>query len=214
MSAEPQRRLTVDEYLALERESETRHEYLDGQIFAMSGASREHNLIGTNIVGALHPQLKRHGCEQYANDMRVWIPAAGLYTYPDVVVVCDPPRFEDDERETLLNPSLIIEVLSPSTERVPLAPLRGDFDRGRKFGYYRSVSSLQVYMLVAQDREHVEVFSRQPDDRWLLWETESLGVEIELPEIGAILAMAEIYDRVPGITVPAERSRAGPSPRP
>ncbi len=87
-------------------------------------------------------------------------------------------------------------------------------DRGRKFGYYRSISSLQVYLLVAQDREHVEVFSRQPGDRWLLWETESLGVEIELPEIGAFLALAEIYDRVPGITVPAEVPPAGPSPRP
>ncbi len=202
MSAEPQRRLTVEEYLAFERESETRHEFLDGEIFAMSGASREHNLIGTNIVGALHPQLKRHGCEQYANDMRVWIPAAGLYTYPDVVVVCEPPRFEDDERETLLNPSLIIEVLSPSTE---------DYDRGRKFAYYRGVSSLRVYLLVAQDRAHVEVFTRQADDRWLLWETEDLDAEIELPEVRATLRLSEIYDRIPGVTVPAESPRLGPA---
>ncbi len=194
MSAEPQRHLTVEEYLALERESETRHEYLDGEIFAMSGASREHNLIGTNIVGALHPQLKRSGCEQYANDMRVWIPSAGLYTYPDVVVVCDPPHFEDDERETLLNPTLIVEVLSPSTE---------DYDRGRKFAYYRSIPSLQVFVLVAQDRAHVEVFTRQPDDRWLLWETDDLDGTLELPEIGATLKMADVYDRVPGITAPA-----------
>ncbi len=194
MSAEPQRHLTVEEYLALERESETRHEYLDGEIFAMSGASREHNLIGTNIVGALHPQLKRSGCEQYANDMRVWIPSAGLYTYPDVVVVCDPPHFEDDECETLLNPTLIVEVLSPSTE---------DYDRGRKFAYYRSIPSLQVFVLVAQDRAHVEVFTRQPDDRWLLWETDDLDGTLELPEIGATLKMADVYDRVPGITAPA-----------
>lgn len=190
MSAEPQRRLTVEEYLALERESETRHEYLDGEVFAMSGASREHNLIGTNLVGALYSQLKRHGCEQYANDMRVHIPATGLYTYPDLVVVCGEPRFEDDERETLLNPNLIVEVLSPSTE---------DYDRGRKFAHYRSVPSLQIYLLAAQDRAHVEVFTRQPDGRWLLWETDDLGDSIELPEAGAILAMAEIYDRVPGV---------------
>ncbi len=191
MSAEPQRRLTVEEYLDLERESETRHEYFDGEIFAMSGASREHNLIGTNIVGALHARLKRQGCEQYANDMRVRVPATGLYTYPDVVVVCEPPRFEDDRRETLLNPNLIIEVLSPSTE---------DYDRGRKFAHYRSVPSLQVYLLVAQDSAHVEVFTRQPDDRWLLWETDDLDATLELPTIGANLAVAEIYDRVPGIT--------------
>ncbi len=197
MSAEPQRRSTVEEYLALERESETRHEYLDGEIFAMSGASREHNLIGTNIVGALHSQLKRHGCEQYANDMRVWIPEADLYTYPDVAVVCDPPRFEDDERETLLNPTLIIEVLSPSTE---------DYDRGRKFAYYRSVPSLQVYLLVAQDRAHAEIFTRRPDDRWLLWETGDLDATLELPEIGAALKMADVYDRVPGVTVPVTAS--------
>lgn len=189
MSAEPQRRLTVEEYLALERESETRHEYLDGEIFAMSGASREHNLIGTNLVAALHPQLKQHGCEQYANDMRVRIPATGLYTYPDVVAVCGEPRFEDDERETLLNPNLVVEVLSPSTE---------DYDRGRKFAHYRSVPSLQVYLLVAQDRAHVEVFTRQPDDRWLLWETDDLDASFELPAV-ATLAMAEVYDRVPGI---------------
>ncbi len=195
MSAEPQQRVTVEEYLALERDSETRHEYLGGEIFAMSGASREHNLIGTNIVGAFHPQLKRHGCEQYANDMRVWIPSAGLYTYPDVVVVCDPPRFEDDERETLLNPTLIVEVLSRSTE---------DYDRGRKFAYYRSIPSLQVYVLVAQDRAHVEVFTRQPDDRWVLWETDDLDATLELPEIGATLKVAEIYDRVPGSGGPAE----------
>ena len=194
MSAEPQQQLTVGEYLALERESETRHEYLDGEIFAMSGASQAHNLIGTNIVGALHPQLKRSGCEQYANDMRVWIPTAGLYTYPDVVVVCDPPRFEDDERDTLLNPGLVLEVLSPSTE---------DYDRGRKFAYYRSINSLQIYVLVAQDRSHVEVFTRQPDDRWLLWETEDASAGLELPAIGASLALAEIYDRVPGIAITA-----------
>ncbi|MEE8587203.1 MAG: Uma2 family endonuclease [Acidobacteriota bacterium] len=190
MSAEPQGRLGVEEYLALERGSETRHEYLDGEIFAMSGASREHNLIGTNIVGTLHPQLKRPGCEKYANDMRVRIPATGLYAYPDVVVACEEPRFEDDERDTLLNPTLIFEILSPSTE---------DYDRGRKFVHCRSLPSLQVYLLVAQDRIHVEVFTRQQDDRWVLWETDDLNATLELPAISATLAVADIYDRVPGI---------------
>jgi Uma2 family endonuclease len=107
-----------------------------------------------------------------------------------VVVVCGQPRFEDEERDTLLNPTLIVEVLSPSTE---------DYDRGRKFGHYRSIPSLQVYLLVRQDRAHVELFTRQRDDRWVLWETDDLGATVDLPAIGATLALADVYDRVPGI---------------
>lgn len=200
MGAEPQRRYTIEEYLAIERESEVRSEYLDGEIFAMSGASREHNLIATNVVGTLHPQIKRQGCEQYASDMRVRIPESGLYTYPDVVVVCGEPRFEDDVRDTLLNPVMIVEVLSPSTE---------DYDRGRKFAHYRGIPSLQIYLLIAQDKVHVELSTRQADGRWLLWESDDAGVVLELPAIGATLPLAEVYDRVPGIAKPAIRAVRG-----
>lgn len=105
-------------------------------------------------------------------------------------MVCGEPSFEDDQRDTLLNPTLILEILSASTE---------DYDRGRRFAHYRSVAALQVYLLVDQRRAHVEVFSRQPDDRWLLWETDDPEARFEIPEIGASLALAEVYDRVPGI---------------
>lgn len=190
MSAEPQRTYTSEEYLTLERESETRNEYLNGEIFAMSGASRGHNLIGTNIVGALHTPLKRQGCEQYASDMRVRVPATGLYTYPDVVVVCGEPEFEDGEGDTLINPNLLIEILSPSTE---------DYDRGRKFAHYRSLPSLQAYLLVAQDHVHVELSTRHNNSFWMLWETDDLKATLEIPVIGVTLELADIYDRLPGI---------------
>ncbi len=195
MGAEPQPHLTEAEYLAFERDSECRHEYLGGEIFAMSGASREHNLINTNLVVALHPQCRKRGCEVYANDMRVRIPETGLYTYPDIVVTCGDPHFEDDQHDTLVNPSLIIEVLSPSTE---------DYDRGRKFAHYRSLASLQAYGLIAQSRAHVEIFTRQPLNRWLLWETNDLDAVVEIPAVHASLTFAEIYDRVPGISVLVE----------
>jgi len=191
MSAEPERRWTVEEYLALERESEIRHEYLDGEIFAMSGGSRQHNRISWNIVGALDAQLRGGRCEGFASDMRVRIPATGLFTYPDVVVVCGEPHFDDAESpDTLLNPTLVVEVLSPSTE---------DYDRGRKFAHYRSVATLEIYLLVAQDRVHVERFARQPSGLWVLYETEDLGETIELPAIGATLALTDVYYRVPGV---------------
>lgn len=190
MSAEPQRRWTPEEYLAYERESDSRHEFFEGEIFAMSGASRAHNLICTNIVGTLHPQLKGKGCEKYAGDLRVRIPATGLYTYPDVTVVCDEPQFEDDTCDTLLNPTLIIEVLSPTTQ---------DYDRGRKFAHYRRISSLQIYLLVEQEKAHVEMFTRQREGRWELWETGDLHSELELSAICARLSLADIYDDVPGI---------------
>ncbi len=191
MSAEPQRRLTAEEYLAFERESEIRHEYLDGELFAMAGASREHNLIGTNLVAALHAQVRKQGCELYANGMRVRVPATGLYTYPDLIAICGRPRFDDAESDTLLNPDLIVEILPTSTE---------DYDRGRKFAHYRSIPSLQIYLLVSQEKAHAEVFTRQRDGRWILWETDDLDATVELPVVGAAVGMREIYDRVPGLS--------------
>ncbi len=193
MTAEPQRRWSVDEYLAFERESEVKHEYLDGEIFAMSGASRKHNRISWNVVEALGPQLRKSGCEGFVSDMRVWIPATEMFTYPDVVVVCEEPQFYEGEApETLLNPTLIVEVLSPSTE---------DYDRGRKFAHYRSIPDLQVYLLVAQDQAHVERFERQESGLWVLYETDDVDQTLELPAVGASLALADVYYRVPGVTV-------------
>ena len=166
MSSERKTRLSPEEYLALERKAEVRSEYLDGDMVAMSGGSREHNLIVTNLVSELRLQLKGRPCEVYPSNMRVKVSATGLYTYPDVVVVCGEPTFEDESVDTLLNPTLIIEVLSDSTEA---------YDRGGKFAHYRKLASLMEYVLIAQTKPHVEYYVRQPDNRWLLAETNNLS---------------------------------------
>lgn len=190
MAALPKEKLSPAEYLAMERASEERHAYLDGELFAMTGASRPHNLITANILAALHGPLKRRGCEVYAADMRVHVPATGLYTYPDVVVVCGEPAFQDDAFDTLLNPRLIVEVLSPSTE---------DHDRGIKFVHYRSIEGFSDYLVVAQDRLLVEHWTRQGDGRWLLTEHRHAAAGVELESIGTALDLATVYDGVPGL---------------
>lgn len=188
MATEPKAHFTPEEYLAFERRSEFKSEYLGGEIVAMTGASRRHNRIVINIAVSLHTQLKgNRGCEMYANDMRVRVPVGDLYTYPDVVVTCGEPRFEDDELDTLLNPVLIAEVLSKSTE---------SYDRGAKFAAYRTLPSFAEYLIVAQDRVHVEHSVRQPDGGWLLTETDDLQASLALPSIGCILVLADAYDRV------------------
>ncbi len=187
MSALPEHRMTIPEYLAFERQAEERHEYLDGEVFAMGGASWRHGLVAGNAFAALHAQLRGRGCFVQASDLRVRIPATDLFTYPDVVVVCGEPRFDDSELDTLLNPTLIPEVLSKSTE---------DYDRGRKFAHYRSVESLTEYVLLAQDTVHVERFTRKSQDRWELWETDDVDSDLDLPAIGCRLVLREIYEAV------------------
>lgn len=187
MSVEPHRRVSIEDYLAAERRAETKSEYLDGEVFAMSGASRSHNLVALNAAAALHGQLKGRPCETYAGDMRVHIPATGLYTYPDVTVVCGEPRFDDSELDTLLNPTLLIEVLSPSTE---------GYDRGKKFAHYRTLESLREYVLVAQEEARVELFTRQDDGHWLLSEASRLDEAIPLASIGCELRLADVYERL------------------
>jgi Uma2 family endonuclease len=187
MASEPLHRISVDEYLALERRSATKNEYLNGEIFAMTGASRRHNRMVLNLGIILDGQLRGRGCEIFTNDMRVRVPAANLYTYPDVVVACGDPQFTDEEIDTLLNPALIVEVLSPSTE---------SYDRGTKFEYYRTLPSLAEYLLLAQDRVHAEHFVKQPNDGWLLTETDCLDDVLELTAIGCTLALRDTYDRV------------------
>jgi Uma2 family endonuclease len=145
MSTAEKRFISPDEYLTIERASEIRHEYYNGEMFAMSGASRAHNLIATNIVASLRSQFAGRDCEVYQSDMRVKVDRKGLYTYPDVVAACEGPKFEDDEFDTLINPRVIVEVLSKSTE---------DNDRGTKFEMYRRLASLQDYVLVSQDKMH------------------------------------------------------------
>ena len=185
-----QPRLTPEEYLALERKAITKSEYLNGHIYAMAGASREHNLITGNIFGELRSQLRERPCEAYVNDMRLKISPTGLYTYPDVAVVCGEPRFEDIDLDTLLNPIVLVEVLSPSTEA---------YDRGEKFAHYRRLESLQEYILAAQDCVRVEHYLRQ-GEQWLLTELSNLDDVLHLVSTSCDLFLHEIYT---GVEFPA-----------
>ncbi|MCA9911874.1 MAG: Uma2 family endonuclease, partial [Anaerolineae bacterium] len=152
MSANPQHaHWTVDEYLAMERDSDIKHEFINGEIFAIAGASREHTLITGNTLTLLNQQLQDTACEVYGSDMRVRV-SPTRYTYPDLSLVCDTPQFTDDKPGSLLNPLLIIEVLSESTEQK---------DRTIKFRDYRKLASLQGYILILQDTPHIELYSRQ-----------------------------------------------------
>ena len=180
-------RLTPEDYLALERCAEYKSEYFNGEIFAMAGASRAHNTIVLNTGSEIRQHLKNRPCRAYVSDMRVKVSPTGLYTYPNVVVVCGKEQFEDTHLDTLLNPTLIIEVLSDSTEA---------YDRGRKFEHYRHLDSLVEYVLIAQQRPHIESYRRQPDQQWLLTECSGLEATLRLPSIDCDLVLAEIYDKV------------------
>jgi Uma2 family endonuclease len=187
MAALPKQFISVADYLAGERISQVKHEYFAGQVFAMAGASERHNLAAMNVGASLHSQLRKRSCTVYPSDMRVKISATGLYTYPDVIVVCGTPRFEDNHRDTLLNPTLVVEVLSPSTE---------SYDRGKKFQHYRTVDSISEVLLIAQNVVHVEHYVRQPGERWVLTEADQLDAVLRLPSIQCDLALADIYEKV------------------
>ena len=179
--------VTAEEYLARERRAETKSEYLDGRIVAMAGASRTHNFIVGDVFGELREQLRGTPCELFASDMRVRIPATGRYVYPDVVVACGDIQFEDAAVDTLLTPVVIVEVLSPATEA---------YDRGEKFAHYRTLPSLQEYVLVGADRPSVEHYLRQ-GEQWLLTAVTDLDGVVQLPTIGCALRLRDIYQRVP-----------------
>jgi Uma2 family endonuclease len=175
------------EYLAAERAGTTKHEYYRGEVVAMVGASEPHNLITLSTAMALYPHLRGRGCKLYSNDMRVSIPRVGLYTYPDLVIVCGEARFTDDWVDTLINPLVIIEVLSPSTERE---------DRGRKFWHYRTLPSLQDYVLIAQDAYAIERFSRQADGQWLFSAVKGSAAAMTIPAIDFDLPLARVYEQL------------------
>ena len=195
-----QTQLTPEEYIALERKAipdadTVRSEYVKGEIIAMSGASRAHNLISNNISGELRSLLKGSGCETYASDMRVSSPLTSSYFYPDVVVVCEEPRFEDDVFDILLNPIILVEVLSASTEA---------YDRGEKFSHYRYLASLQEYILVSQDKVLVERYRRPQKHEtapitakdWIFTAFQALEDILSLTSIQCELPLQEIYERV------------------
>ncbi len=181
-----QHRYSAEEYLAYERQAEYKSEYLAGQIIAMSGVSYEHSLISMNLSRVLSNQTLDGPCAVHANDLRVKVRTRGMYTYPDIVVVYSEPQFEDAHVDTLLNPTLIIEVLSPSTE---------GYDRGAKFGYYRALPSLQEYLLIAQDQALVEHYVRS-GDAWVLSVADDLSAVVPLPAIGCTLPLVEVYRRI------------------
>jgi Uma2 family endonuclease len=176
-----------EEYLAIERAAQQKHEYLNGEIFAMGGASERHNLIVVNLVAAIHVQLRGRPCKVYSSDMRIKVSATGLYTYPDVVALCGEAHFDDEQRDTLLNPSLVIEVLSKSTE---------GYDRGEKFAHCRRIESLAEYLLISQDKYRIEQYVRQPDNQWLMSEVSKVEERIELPSIKCSLLLSDVYDRI------------------
>lgn len=184
--------LTPEEYITLERkaipDAETvRSEYMKGEIIAMSGASLAHNLITGNVFANLYIRLRGSGRLVFANEMRVSIPSVNSYFYPDVGVVCEKPRFEDDVFDTLLNPIVIVEVLSPSTEA---------YDRGEKFSHYRQLQSLQEYILVSQDKVHVDHYVRHAA-QWILTDFQELEQHLPLTAIQCELPLQEIYENVP-----------------
>jgi Uma2 family endonuclease len=178
--------MTPQEYLKFERASETKHEYYAGEIFAMTGASENHNLIVGSTYAAIYMQLRQRPCKMYANDMRVKIPSTGLYTYPDISIVCDAPEFEDDEVDILLNPTVIFEVLSPSTEA---------YDRGKKFQHYRTIHSLQDYILIAQDSTRIDHFTLRQNE-WIFSDANSLDRVITLPSIDCTLYLRDVYEKI------------------
>ena len=181
--------LTPEEYLTSEREAIFKNEYLDGRIIAMSGASLAHTFITADILTELNIQLRGKACQVISNDMRVKTGPKGAYFYPDVVVFCGEPQFEDNVFDTLLNPTLIVEVLSPSTEV---------YDKGEKFARYQELSSLREYLLVAQDRVHVEHY-RLIEAVWVPTQFDSLDDVLSLVSIGCELPLQEIYRRVRGV---------------
>ncbi|MGP0063977.1 MAG: Uma2 family endonuclease [Isosphaeraceae bacterium] len=176
-------RITAEQYLALERKAQFKSEYCNGFIIAMAGATKQHNTITLNLAAEIRSQLKGRRCAVYLTDMRVRVSATGLYTYPDVVAACGESQFEDDESDTLLNPTMIAEVLSKTTEA---------YDRGDKFAQYRQLISLREYVLISQDKVLVERFTRR-ENEWVLTEFRSLDDILPLESIGCQIALREIY---------------------
>lgn len=187
ITAQQKKFYTESEYLAREREAETKSEYFQGEIFAMAGGSPAHSIIAMNISISLGSQLRKKPCTAYTSDMRVKIAAIRKYCYPDVSVVCGKPEYEKDVfGESLLNPTLIVEVTSPSS---------ADYDRGTKFAHYRALPSLKEYALVDSECVSVEVFSKQPNGKWLLSEYKSLSESALLESIDCALPLAELYEK-------------------
>ncbi len=186
----PQRRYTPEEYLAFERAAVERHEYFDGQIYAMSGVTRNHDRVVRSVYREFETKLSGRPCEYFTSNMRMKVSATGLYTYPDASALCGEPEFEDPEHvDVLLNPSVVVEVLSESTE---------GYDRGGKFAHYRRVPTLREYLLVAQNRVHAERYTPagDPDAPWVRLEYDAPDDAVELSSLGVAIRLGDLYERV------------------
>lgn len=179
--------ITPEEYLALEDKADYKSEYFNGEIFAMAGSTPEHDHLIDDFMSNVYRQVEEGPCETFTGNMRVKVSPTGLYTYPDGSVVCGEARFEGGAVKSLLNPIMVLEVLSASTEA---------YDRGGKFAHYKTIYSLVYYVLVTTDRPCVEVFTRQNDQDWLYREITGLDGRVDLPEIGCHLSMSRIYRRI------------------
>ncbi len=187
MSAVSQERYTYDEYLVRERVADTKSEYLGGQIFAMAGGSPKHNSIGVNLVASLKNRLRGSLCRPFNSDQRIRISASGLATYPDVSIICGELQLDAQDADAIVNPRVIFEVLSKSTE---------GYDRGKKFDFFRQIDSLSEYVLVSQEDSQVECFTRQSDGNWLLSITKGLSGALRLSTVLVELPLVEIYEDI------------------
>ncbi len=208
MSAAPRLAYSVADYFALEAASEERYEFYSGEVFCMSGASREHGTVAFNLAGMLRDRLRGRPCQGFVSDMRVQASHSKRYFYPDLVVVCGEERYAPDAPlDTLENPTVVFEIASPST---------ASFDRGTKFGYYRAVPSLQAIVLVAQDRASVEVYERLDGDDWRLRAADGLNTTAQIDVLNVLLPLAEVYEGVafpPEQDAPGGSGPTGPAPR-
>ncbi len=179
--------VTEDDYLASERLAATKSELVNGKVIATAGASPKHNAIAANVSGALRALLKAKRSLVLTSDQRIHCPQTGLYNYPDVTIVCGPLRFHETARDTLLNPVVLVEVLSPSTE---------DYDREAKFAHYRTIASLREYVIVHQTQERVEHHQRLESGQWLLTDYQGLDTTVLLPSLDCQVPLTEIYDKL------------------
>lgn len=178
------KKVGIEEYLEMERASTEKHEYYKGEVFAMSGASLKHNRIQSNLIGEIHHYLKGKSCDVFGSDLRIHIPSNTLFTYPDAVIVCGDLQLLDDSFDTILNPTVVFEILSPSTQ---------SYDRGDKFNLYRNIDSLKEYILIASETISIEQYIRQENGQWVLGELKNEEDVMRLGSIGFELPLTDLY---------------------
>jgi Uma2 family endonuclease len=187
MQAVAQRFITEEEYQQIEEASSIKHEYFQGRIYAMAGGTPSHNLISSNILGSLVARLRGKSCRAVGSDQRVKVETTGLRIYPDALIICPPERYDEHDPNSLLNPRILIEVLSPTTER---------YDRTDKFDQYKQITSLTDYILIAQDRVRVEHYQRSEADLWTVRSYNQREQSLTLPNLALEISLDEIYDRL------------------